>query len=106
MKPKDAFDCNLVFDGLLFATPLDRGRYIGTVVRHRSQWLKDHPGVWRRVEDVLREAASRRCAEIAAEVAAAAPSSHIQLDILKDDRDGAASASVPEDGIIGRPACG
>jgi hypothetical protein len=98
MKPKDPFDCNLVFDGQLFATPLDRGRYIGTVVRHRSQWLKDHPGVWRRVENVLQEAASQRCAEIPAEAAAAGPRSHIQSDILKDDKDadGAASASVPE----------
>jgi predicted DNA-binding transcriptional regulator AlpA len=54
--------------------------------------------VWRPLEDVLREAASRRCAEIPAEAAAARPSSHIQSDILNDDKDadGAASASVPE----------
>jgi hypothetical protein len=86
----------LVMDGIEFATSLDRCRYGGTLNGNRSQWLKDHPGVWRRVENVLREAASRRCAEIPAEAAAAGPSSHIQSDILKDDKDadGAASASA------------
>lgn len=88
----------LVMEGIEFATPLARCCYGGTSRRDRPQWLKDRPGVWRRIEDVLREAASRRCAEIAAEATLAGPNSHIQSDILKDDKDadGAASASVPE----------
>jgi hypothetical protein len=88
----------LVLEGIEFATPLDRCRYGGTSRRDRPQWLKDHPGVWRRVEDVLREAASRRRAEIPAEPAAAGPSSQIQSDILKNDKDAgdAPSAAVPE----------
>jgi predicted DNA-binding transcriptional regulator AlpA len=88
----------LVMEGIEFATPLDRCRYGGTSRWDRPQWLKDHPGVWRRVEDVLREAASRRCAEIPAEAAAAGPSCQIQPDMLKDDKDagGSPSAAVPE----------
>ena len=88
----------LVLEGLEFATPRYRCLYGGTSRRDRPQWLKDHPGMWRRTEDVLREAASRCCAEIPAEPAAADPSSQIQSDILKNDKDAGdpPSAAVPE----------
>ena len=36
----------LLFDGLLFATPNARGRYIATVTARRPQWLKDNPDKW------------------------------------------------------------
>jgi hypothetical protein len=51
-------DKALTSDGLLFSTPLDRCRYIGTSLRDRPQWLKKHAGRWRPIEDVLQEAAS------------------------------------------------
>ena len=88
----------LVLQGIEFATPRYRCLYGGTSRRDRPQWLKDHPGVWRRIEDVLREAASWCCAEIPAEAAAAGPSSQVPSDIPKDskDADGAAFAAVPE----------
>lgn len=47
-----------VFDGMLFATHLDRLLYIRTLVRNRPQWLKENPETWRRIEDIQREAAS------------------------------------------------
>ena len=42
----------IVFDGRLFATPIDRGRYIGTVTKNRPQWLKDNPDKWWSVRDI------------------------------------------------------
>jgi hypothetical protein len=50
-------DKSLVFDEFLFATHLDRCRYIGTSARDRSQWLKDNVGKWHRIRDVQQEAA-------------------------------------------------
>jgi hypothetical protein len=51
-------DPHLVFGDFVFATHLDRGRYIGTLISDRPRWLEEHPGRWRRVEDVQQEAAS------------------------------------------------
>jgi hypothetical protein len=51
-------DKSRIYDGLVFATPGERCRYIGTWVRDRPQWLKTNVGRWRRVEDVQQEAAS------------------------------------------------
>jgi hypothetical protein len=45
-------------DGLQFATPGDRCRYLGKASWEKPQWLKDNPDKWRRIEDVQREAAS------------------------------------------------
>jgi hypothetical protein len=88
-------DPGLVFENLLFTTPLDRCRYIGTLVRDRPQWLKDHPGAWRPLEDVLREAASwKRRVEGPVETIATGPSSQIPSDIRKDDKNVVAAASV------------
>jgi hypothetical protein len=46
-------DKSLVAGKFLFASPLDRCRYIGTSVRDWPQWLKKHVGRWRRIQDVL-----------------------------------------------------
>ena len=48
-------DKSLVFDEFLFATHLDRCRYIGTSARDRSQWFKDNVGKWHRIRDVQQE---------------------------------------------------
>jgi hypothetical protein len=40
-----------VHNGNLFASNLDRSRCIRAGLNER-QWLKDHPGVWRPLEDV------------------------------------------------------
>ena len=48
-------DKGRVHNGNLFASNLDRLRCIRAGLNER-QWLKDHPGVWRPLEDVLREA--------------------------------------------------
>jgi hypothetical protein len=97
-KEPPMIDPGLVFENLLFATPFDRCRYIGTLVRDRPQWLKDHPGAWRPLEDVLREAAAwKRRVEGPVETIATGPSSQIPSDIRKDDEnvDGAASVEIP-----------
>jgi hypothetical protein len=53
-----SLDKSRIYDGLVFATPGERCRYIGTWVRDRPQWLKKNVGRWRRIEDVQQEAAS------------------------------------------------
>jgi hypothetical protein len=50
-------DQSRVADGILFATHADRAMYLGTPTRRREQWLKDHAGRWRRLEDAQQEAA-------------------------------------------------
>jgi hypothetical protein len=50
----------LVFDGLLFATHNDRGRYIGTVTARRPRWLKDNADKWWNVQDIQEQAAQLR----------------------------------------------
>ena len=50
-------DKGRTFDGLVFLTNLHRILYIRTLVRDRPEWLKKNVGVWRRIEDVLQEAA-------------------------------------------------
>src|SRR5437660_1253393 len=50
-------DQSLVFEEFLFATHLDRCRYIGTSTRARAQWLKDNVGKWHSIRDVQQEAA-------------------------------------------------
>jgi hypothetical protein len=51
----------LVFDGRLFATPNDRGRYIGTVTKNRPQWLKDNPDTWWSVRDITNSSTGATC---------------------------------------------
>lgn len=53
-----SLDKSRIYDGLVFDTPGERCRYIGTWVRDRPQWLKQNIGRWRRIEDVQQEAAS------------------------------------------------
>src|SRR5712691_6977645 len=95
-------DQGLVFDGFLFATHLDRCRYIGTPVRNRPQWLKNNPGAWRRIADVQQEADSlRRRVECVGpvEAVAAGPSSHTSSpDLRNDGEQNAGSVDVPAGG--------
>ena len=37
-------NAGLIFDGILFATYLDRGRYIGTGTKNRARWLEKNAG--------------------------------------------------------------
>ena len=60
--------------------------------------MKDHPGVWRPLEDVLREAAAWKCrVEGPVESIATGPSSEVPSDIQQDCKDvnGAASVEIP-----------
>jgi hypothetical protein len=56
MKEPVVTNKGLIFDGMLFNTPIAKCRYIGTVTAKRRQWLKDHPGEWRTVESIPQEA--------------------------------------------------
>ena len=49
-------DQSLVVGDILFATSRDRCLYHGTANRYRPKWLADHPGSWRYVKDILKEA--------------------------------------------------
>jgi hypothetical protein len=102
MEPKPGvIDQSRVFEGKLFATPLDRCRYIGTSSWKRPQWLKDHPDVWRFVQDVEQEAASlghHVKSEGPVEAVAAEPSPHMSSpDVRNDgrDADNAGSVEIP-----------
>ena len=53
-------DKSLIFDEFLFATHLDRCRYIGTLTHDRPQWLKDNVGKWQYLRDVQQAAAPLR----------------------------------------------
>ena len=84
------------YNGNLFATIRDRGLCIRAGLNER-QWLKDHPGLWRPLEDVLREAAAwKRRVEGPVGTIGTGPSSQIPSDIRKDgkDVDGVASAEM------------
>jgi hypothetical protein len=50
----------LIFDGMLFASPGDRCRYIGTTGnKHREQrWREQNPDKWMRLEDIPQSAAA------------------------------------------------
>jgi len=52
-----SFDKSRIFDGYVFATPGERCRYIGMLLRDQPRWLREHPDRWRRIEDVQQEAA-------------------------------------------------
>ena len=49
---------NLVFGDLEFTNSRDRVLYVGTSISDQPRWLEEHPGSWRRIEDVQREAAA------------------------------------------------
>jgi hypothetical protein len=90
-------DQGRVHNGNLFASNPHRMQCIRAGL-NEQQWLKDHPGVWRPLEDVLREAAAwKRRVEGPGETIATGPSSQIPSDIRKDDKnvDAAASVEVP-----------
>jgi hypothetical protein len=85
-----------VHNGNVFASNLDRLWCIRAGLNER-QWLRDHPRVWRPLEDVLREAAAwKRRAEIPAEAATAVPSSHTSSpDTTNVGEQNAVSVDVP-----------
>jgi hypothetical protein len=90
-------DQGRIHNGNLFASNPDRLWCIRAEL-NQQQWLKDHPGVWRPLEDVLREAAAwKRRVESPVETIATGRSSHIRSDIRNDDMDvdGAASVAMP-----------
>jgi hypothetical protein len=95
-KPS-VIDQSRVTEGILFVSHRDRALYIGTSARNQPQWLKDHPDVWRRVQDVEQEAASRRRLESPVEATAAGPSPHSSPDVRNDgkDADNAGSVDIP-----------
>jgi hypothetical protein len=102
MKPIETFQIHPGFvvaaHNLVFATPRDRCLYLGTADRRKPQWLLDHPDAWRRIEDVLREAASlQRRVECPVENMPARPSSRVPSDIRKDveDVDDSDSVDIP-----------
>jgi len=55
MNRKPVIDHNLVVDGLLFATPGDRCRYLGTSNREKPRWLEENKGRYRYLDDVEQE---------------------------------------------------
>jgi hypothetical protein len=57
MIRETVIDSNLIVDGLLFATPGHRCRYLGTSNRDKPRWLEDNKGGYHRIEDVLQESA-------------------------------------------------
>jgi hypothetical protein len=48
---------NHIFDGILFASNLDRNRYIGTVTKARPRWLRDNPDKWTYLPEIPQTAA-------------------------------------------------
>jgi hypothetical protein len=102
MKTKPSVvDQGLVFDGLLFNTHRDRGLYIRESRRDRPRWLKEHPDVWKRLQDIEEETSSspRRVeSDTPIEATAAGPSPHMSSsDVRKDGQaaDNAGSVEVP-----------
>jgi hypothetical protein len=102
MKTKPSVvDQGLVFDGLLFNTHRDRGLYIRESRRDRPRWLKEHPDVWKRLQDIEKETSSppRRVeSDTSVEATAAGPGPHMSSsDVLKDgkDADNAGSVDIP-----------
>jgi hypothetical protein len=59
MKAESADIINeaLICDDYEFTSHNARGRYIGTVVAKRPQWLKDNPGKWRSIKEIRERAA-------------------------------------------------
>jgi hypothetical protein len=96
-------DKSLVASEFLFASPLDRCRYIGTPVRDRPQWLKKNVGRWQRIQDVLQEPAPLRPraeGESNVEAIPAGPRSPTPpCDVRNngDDADDAGLADIPAD---------
>src|SRR5690348_6730489 len=91
-----------VCEGILFATPRDRGLYIGTLIRNRQQWLKENAGRWRYIKDIQREAASLASAGTEVNVVAAASGPNSQTsshDVRKDggEKSDVVSVDIPAD---------
>jgi hypothetical protein len=53
-------DQSLVVGDVLFTAPRDRALYLGKSAGDRAQWLKEHAGKWRRIQNVQQEAAPLR----------------------------------------------
>jgi AraC-like DNA-binding protein len=91
-----------VCEGILFATPRDRGLYIGTLIRNRQRWLKENAGRWRYIKDIQREAASRASAETEVNVVAAASGPNSQTSSYDLGKDGNAEETDSSADAIAR----
>ena len=98
-----------VCEGILFATPRDRGLYIGTLIRNRPQWLKENAGRWRYIKDIQREAASLAPSagtEVNVVAAASGPNSQTSShDIRKDSGEKSDVISVDISADDSSPSC-
>jgi hypothetical protein len=92
-------DKGLIFNGLVFATHRHRGLYIGTSLRHRPQWLKDHPKVWETIEDAERRDACPTGVEIGGELSDIRPKSGAGDDIQDDSNDPAKVDDLRSEGL-------
>ena len=82
-------DRSRVADGYLFATHLDRCRYLGNSARDRLHWLKENPGKWQSLEDAEQQVTRLRPAvasETNPEAAPAEPNGQTSPhDVRKDE---------------------
>jgi predicted DNA-binding transcriptional regulator AlpA len=91
----------LIFDGMLFASPGDRCRYIGTTGnKHRERrWREQNPDKWIRIEDIPQSVAAEDV-KAAEAPSASAPSPDARGEPKDQDTDGStempASASPAE----------
>jgi hypothetical protein len=79
----------LIFDGMLFASPGDRCRYIGTTGnKHREQrWREQNPDKWIRLEDIPQSAAAEDV-KAAEAPSSSAPSPDARGEPKDQDTDG------------------
>jgi hypothetical protein len=84
-------DKSRICDGYVFATPGERRRYIGMLLRDRPRWVRENPERCRRIEDVQQEAAQQLAppveSEINVEPVPAGPNNQTPSGEVRKDRD-------------------
>jgi hypothetical protein len=84
-------DKSRISDGYVFATPDERRRYIGMLLRDRPRWVRENPERCRRIEDVQQEAAQQLAppvkSEINVEPVPAGPNNQTPSSEVRKDRD-------------------
>ena len=91
-------DKTRVVGDLLFATQRERAVYIGTSLRDRPRWLREHPGRWWYIEDLQREAAPPGPpleSEIDLGPVPAGPNAQTSSRADSDDEDDAGLVDIP-----------
>jgi len=98
-------DHTRVAEGLLFATPRDRCRYLGLWSWQKPQWRKDNPEKWRRLEDVEQELAqlSSPVEPVATEAGSAEANGQIRSHDPQKDGSEEPLVDPPADGSSPRP---